>query len=466
MDYFPLFLKLKQQNCLVIGAGTIAAGKIELLIRSGAMVTVIAEIVSPAVAKLKKSHGLIIKVKAFEKTDVQGFQLVIAATNHLTTNQLVADTATEHNIPVNVVDNLALCSFIFPAIIERSPIIVAISSGGASPMLARLLKAKIESIMPSAYGQLAQMAKKFRSQVKEQIPKPEQRRIFWEKVLQGSIAELLFAGKKQAAEKQLKALINNTQSVNNIGEVYLVGAGPGDPDLLTLRALRLMQQADVVLYDRLVSTEILALTRIDSEKIYVGKQRQNHSLPQDSINKLLTTLAKRGKRVVRLKGGDPFIFGRGGEEIETFMEQGINFQVVPGITAALGCASYAGIPLTHRDHAQSCTFVTGHLKKDASDLNWKQLALPNQTIVFYMGLTSLEKICQSLIKHGCSENHPIAIIQQGTTNSQRVLTGTLKSLTQNVLTQEIKAPTIIIVGTVVTLHNKLNWFKGGISDDR
>lgn len=458
MDYFPLFLKIKQQNCLVIGAGAIAAGKIELLIRAGAIVTVIAKVVSPAVTKLKKSPRLIIKIKAFEKIDVQGFQLVISATDNLTTNQLVADTATEHNIPVNVVDNLALCSFIFPAIIERSPIIVAVSSGGASPMLARLLKTKIESMMPSAYGQLAQMAKKFRQQVKEQIPKSEQRRIFWEKVLQGSIAELLFSGKKQAAEERLKALISNTQSMDNIGEVYLVGAGPGDPDLLTLKALRLMQQADVVVYDRLVSTEILALARIDSEKIYVGKQRQNHSLPQNSINKLLTTLAKCGKRVVRLKGGDPFIFGRGGEEIETFMEQGINFQVVPGITAALGCASYAGIPLTHREHAQSCTFVTGHLKKNAGDLNWKQLALPNQTIVFYMGLTSLEKICQSLIKHGCSKNHPIAIIQQGTTHSQRVITGTLKSLTQKALAQEIKPPTIIIVGTVVTVHNKLNWF--------
>ena len=278
-------------------------------------------------------------------------------------------------------------------------------------------------------------------------------------MLQGGIAELVFSGKKQEAEDQLKTRIANTETTDNIGEVYLVGAGPGDPDLLTFRALRLMQQADVVVYDRLVSAEILDLTRRDSEKIYVGKQRQNHSLPQDSINELLASLAKQGKRVVRLKGGDPFIFGRGGEEIETLLQQNINFQVVPGITAASGCATYAGIPLTHRDHAQSCTFVTGHLKDGSIDLNWKQLSTPNQTIVFYMGLSGLEKICQSLINNGCPKEHPIAIIQQGTTTNQRVFTGTLDTLPQHIADKGIKAPTLIIVGTVVTLHDKLNWFK-------
>jgi uroporphyrin-III C-methyltransferase/precorrin-2 dehydrogenase/sirohydrochlorin ferrochelatase len=224
-----------------------------------------------------------------------------------------------------------------------------------------------------------------------------------------------------------------------------------------------MQQADVVVYDRLVTAEILDLTRRDSEKIYVGKQRQNHSLPQQSINVLLASLAKKGKRVVRLKGGDPFIFGRGGEEIETLMSENINFQVVPGITAASGCATYAGIPLTHRDHAQSCTFVTGHLKDDTVNLNWQQLSTPNQTIVFYMGLTGLVKICQSLVENGLPKQHPIAIIQQGTTVNQRVLTGTLESLPQKVINKRIKAPTLIIVGTVVTLHDKLNWFKTGQS---
>ena len=325
MDYFPLFLNLKAQNCLVIGAGEIAARKIELLARSGAVITVIANKISSAVINMQNSHHLIVKEKSVEKSDLEGFRLIVSATNNSDTNQLVAKTASELNILVNVVDNPALCSFIFPAIIDRSPVIAAVSSGGASPVLARLLRAKIETTIPPAFGKLAQLAEKFRNQVKEQIKLPAQRRIFWETVLQGRIAELVFSGKRQQAEKQLKELISKTETMDSIGEVYLVGAGPGDPDLLTFRALRLMQQADVIVYDRLVSAEILDLARRDSEKIYVGKQKYNHSLPQDSINELLVTLAKNGKKVVRLKGGDPFIFGRGGEEIETLLQEGIGF---------------------------------------------------------------------------------------------------------------------------------------------
>lgn len=459
MDYFPLFIKLKKQNCLVVGAGTVATRKIDLLSRSDAVITVIAKEISPAIIAMKNTHNLIIKEKEFEKADATGFRLIVSATNCSSTNQLVSKTATELNIPVNVVDNPALCSFIFPAIIDRPPLIAAVSTGGASPVLARLLRAKIESIIPPAFGQLAQLAEKFRDSVKAQIKEPAQRRIFWESILQGRIAELVFSGQQQEAEDQLTKILSNTKANNNVGEVYLVGAGPGDPDLLTFRALRLMQQADVVVYDRLVSPEILDLTRRDSEKIYVGKQRQNHSLPQDSINELLTSLAKKGKRVVRLKGGDPFIFGRGGEEIETLLEENISFQVVPGITAASGCATYAGIPLTHRDHAQSCIFVTGHLKDGTSDLNWKQLSAPNQTVIFYMGLSGLDQICQSLIDNGSSSDHPIALIQQGTTTNQRVFTGTLNTLPSIIADKNVKAPTLIIVGTVVTLHNKLKWFK-------
>jgi len=460
MDYFPLFLKLTDRPCLVIGAGSIAARKIDLLSRAGAAITVIAKDISPTVAEMQKSHHLSINQKTFDQLDVKGFHLVVSATNDSTTNQLVAKSATDLNILVNVVDNPALCSFIFPAIIDRSPIIAAVSSGGAAPVLARLLRAKIESLIPLEFGQLAYLAEKFRAQVKDKIKEPSQRRIFWENVLQGKIAELFFSGNQQKAEDQLKELLINTKNKAITGEVYLVGAGPGNPDLLTFRALRLMQQADVVVYDRLVSAEILDLTRRDSEKIYVGKQRANHSLPQESINDLLLSLAKQGKRVVRLKGGDPFIFGRGGEEIEALLEENIDFQVVPGITAASGCSTYAGIPLTHRDHAQSCTFVTGHLKDGSTDLNWPQLAAPNQTIVFYMGLSGLETICQSLINHGCSKEHPIAIVQQGTTANQRVITGSLETLPQKVIDEKIKAPTLIIVGTVVTLHGKLNWFNG------
>jgi uroporphyrin-III C-methyltransferase/precorrin-2 dehydrogenase/sirohydrochlorin ferrochelatase len=459
MDYFPVFLKLKDQPCLVVGAGEIAARKIELLARAGAKITVIANEISPAVSNLQAAHHLTLLQKPFAPEDLGEFRLVVSATDNAETNHLVAKTASEQNIPVNVVDNPELCSFIFPAIIDRSPIIAAVSSGGAAPVLARLLRAKIETVIPPAYGHLASLADKFRDKVKQHIKIPAQRRIFWENILQGSVAELVFAGKEQEAEQQLEQTLFKQKDNTNLGEVYLVGAGPGAPDLLTFRALRLMQQADVVVYDRLVSPEILDLTRRDAERIYVGKQRQNHALPQESINTLLADLAKAGKRVVRLKGGDPFIFGRGGEEIETLMQQGIHFQVVPGITAASGCATYSGIPLTHRDHAQSCTFVTGHLKDNSVNLNWTQLAAPNQTIVIYMGLAGLEKVCESLIAHGSPKDLPIAIVQQGTTTHQRVITGTLETLPGKVAREDIKPPTLIIIGTVVSLHDKLNWFQ-------
>ncbi len=466
MDYFPIFVKLSGQNCLVVGGGEIAARKIDLLARAGAKITVIAKQVSPHVRAMEAKHGLAIVQKPFAALDLQGFRLVVSATDNNETNQLVAKTANGLGVLVNVVDNPALCSFIFPAIIDRSPIIAAVSSGGAAPVLARLLRAKIETTIPPAYGKLAQLAEKFRGQVKQHFNDPAQRRIFWENCFQGQVAEQVFVGnEKQAEQALLEALAGQTQAATH-GEVYLIGAGPGAADLLTFRALRLMQQADVVVYDHLVSPEIIDLARRDSEKIYVGKQRQKHTLAQESINTLLADLARSGKRVARLKGGDPFIFGRGGEEIETLMQQGIHFQVVPGVTAASGCAAYAGIPLTHRDHAQSVTFVTGHLKDDSINLNWTQLAAPNQTIVVYMGLVGLEKICQSLIAHGSPENLPVALIQQGTTTTQRVITATLATLPEIIAKQAIMPPTLIIIGTVVALHNKLQWFNGGEGQGR
>lgn len=459
MDYFPLFIKLKDQPCLVIGAGEIAARKIALLARAGAAITVIAREFSEAVLTMQHELNLTLLQKYFESGDVTGFKLVVSATDNQQTNEKVAEAAKSLDIPVNVVDTPALCSFIFPAIIDRDPIIAAVSSGGASPVLARLLRAKIESSIPAAYGTLAQFVEKFRSDVKKRIQLPALRRIFWEQVLQGKVAELIFSGQIQQAEQQIQQdLLESAKQTSAKGEVYLVGAGPGDPDLLTFRALRLMQQADVVVYDRLVAPAILDLVRRDAQRIYVGKQRDNHSMPQDRINILLADLAKEGKRVVRLKGGDPFIFGRGGEEIATLMEQGIAFQVVPGITAASGCSSYAGIPLTHRDHAQSCIFVTGHLKDGSIDLNWTQLAAPNQTVVIYMGLVGLPAICSALMAHGAPEDLPIALVEQGATARQRVITGTLLTLPKIVKGLQIKPPTLMIIGTVVNLRKQLHWF--------
>ena len=460
MDYLPIFLKLTGQACLVVGGGEVALRKVATLLRAGAQVAVL----SPALCKTLQEHWGRGEVrwleKTFEEADVEGFKLVVSATDRNEVNVAVASAARAHNIPVNVVDAPALCSFIFPAIIDRSPVVAAVSSSGASPVLARLVKARLEALIPPGYGRLARFVERFRAEAKGKIADADRRRHFWEKVLQGPVVESVLAGREAMAEQQLREILDAGSSLASAkGMVSLVGAGPGDPDLLTLRAFRLIQEADVVVYDRLVSAEIMSMVRKDAETIYAGKQRSAHSLPQDQINRLLADLAKAGKRVVRLKGGDPFIFGRGGEEIETLMEEGIPFQVVPGITAASGCSAYAGIPLTHRDYAQSCTFVTGHLQSGTvSDLDWRSLATPRQTLVIYMGLQGLPQICSQLIAHGCSPDLPAALIQQGTTQAQRVFTGTLASLPELVARTPIKAPTLAIIGEVVRLHDKLAWF--------
>ncbi|UCC56207.1 MAG: uroporphyrinogen-III C-methyltransferase, partial [Gammaproteobacteria bacterium] len=372
MRYLPIFMKLAGRPALVVGGGGVAARKVNLLRRAGAVITVIAPHLCDELAKLEHDENVRFLHREFQDEDVNGVALIIAATDDQSVNQNVSDLAQERHIPVNVVDSPEQCSFIVPSIIDRSPVQIAVSTGGSSPVLARLLRAKLESFIPAAYGRLAALVDEYRQRVKDRFADPVQRRYFWESVLQGRVAELLFADRADEARDALEEAIEDTgDSFNVTGEVYLVGAGPGDPDLLTFRALRLMQQADVVVYDRLVSQPILDMVRRDAELIYAGKARDKHTLSQESINQLLVRLAKEGKRVLRLKGGDPFIFGRGGEEIETLADDGIPFQVVPGITAASGCASYAGIPLTHRDYAQSCTFVTAHLKDGTVDLDWE-----------------------------------------------------------------------------------------------
>ena len=460
MKYLPIFLKLNDRPCLVVGGGKVAARKVALLARSGADITVVAPSLCDTLTALRKQGSIKVVDREFQDGDIDGKVLVIAATDDEKINRQVSAVANGQRIPVNVVDCPELCSFIMPSIIDRAPVQVAVSTGGASPVLARLLRARLESFIPAAYGRLATLVNEFRQQVKDRFPVTGQRRYFWEGVLQGRVAELLFAGRESEARAALQAAIEDTeQSYDSPGEVYLVGAGPGDPDLITFRALRLMQQADVVVYDRLVSQPILDMVRRDAEMIYAGKERNRHTLTQESINQLLVRLAREGKRVLRLKGGDPFIFGRGGEEIETLADEGIPFQVVPGITAASGCASYAGIPLTHRDYAQSCIFVTGHLKDGSTDLDWERLAKPAQTIVIYMGLHGIDEISRELVSHGLKKDTPVALVQQGTTRNQRVFVETLESLPDLVAREEIKPPTIIIVGDVVKLREKLHWYK-------
>ncbi|MDM9650789.1 siroheme synthase CysG [Pseudomonas mendocina] len=457
MQFLPLFHKLQDRPVLVIGGGEVALRKARLLSDAGAVLRVVAPEIRSELQELAGPGGIFLR--GYASSDLQGVALVIAATDDVPLNAQISAEAQALGIPVNVVDAPALCSVIFPAIVDRSPLIVAVSSGGDAPVLARLIRAKIETWIPATYGQLANLGKRFRERVKQLFPDVQQRRVFWEDVFQGQIAESVFAGKPEEGERLLEERLAGA-APRALGEVYLVGAGPGDPDLLTFRALRLMQQADVVLYDRLVAPAIIELCRRDAERIYVGKRRADHAVPQEQINQLLIDLARQGKRVLRLKGGDPFIFGRGGEEIEQLAAEDIPFQVVPGITAASGCAAYAGIPLTHRDHAQSVRFVTGHLKDGSRNLPWKDLVAPGQTLVFYMGLVGLSDICEQLIAHGRSGATPAALVQQGTTQNQRVFTGTLETLPQLVAQHEVHAPTLVIVGEVVTLRDKLAWFEG------
>lgn len=462
MEFLPLFFQLHDKPCLIVGGGVVAQRKAILLVKAGARIAVVAQSVCASLEELVLSNGGSVRQGDYVTSDLAGKLLVIAATDDDSLNQRVFEDAQRRQIAVNVVDNPELCSFIFPAIVDRSPIMVAVSSGGRAPVLVRLLRAKIESFIPSAYGKLAKLVGAFREHVKQRFHNTQQRKNFWEQVLQGPIAEAVLAGDDDGAERMLREQLMQSSPSSFQGEVYLVGAGPGDPDLLTFKALRLIQKADVVLYDRLVAEPIVDLARRDAERIYVGKSRSNHSVPQQDINQLLVTLAKQGKRVLRLKGGDPFIFGRGGEEIEQLAQHNIPFQVVPGITAASGCAAYAGIPLTHRDYAQSVRFVTGHLKNDSTDLPWEELVHKQQTVVFYMGLVGLPQICRQLIAHGRSKDTPIALIQQGTTKKQRVIISTLADMPEEITKTQVKAPTLIIVGEVVTLSNKLRWFSSKV----
>jgi uroporphyrin-III C-methyltransferase / precorrin-2 dehydrogenase / sirohydrochlorin ferrochelatase len=461
MDSLPLFHRIRGADCVLVGAGRVAARKLELLLAAGARLKVVAPACTAEFERLAAAERLVLVRRRFRAGDLDRAVLAVAATSDPAVNRAVSRAARARGIPVNVVDRPELCTVTFPAVVDRDPVCVAIGTGGSSPVLARLLRTRLEALLPARTGELARLAREFRALVRERLPDQAARRAFWEQILQGRVAELVYAGRPRAARRQLQAQLDGIANPPAAqGEVYLVGAGPGDPDLLTLRALRLMQQADVVLYDRLVSEPVLALVRRDAERIYVGKRAGRHELAQGDINARLVEYARAGRRVLRLKGGDPFIFGRGGEEIEQLAAAGIPFQVVPGITAAAGCASYAGIPLTHRDHAQAVRFQTGHRRGDRVDLDWEALARPGQTLVFYMPLEGLGIICAQLIGQGLPASLPAALIERGTRPEQRVFTGTLATLPDQVARAEVHAPTLLIVGEVVRLRDRLAWFEG------
>ena len=465
MQALPIFFNVKNRHCVVIGGGDVAMRKVSMLLKASAAITLYSPEICHELEDLVSTEKIKYVQTNFKPNQLHGACMVIAATDDEAVNMTVSVAAKAQNIPVNVVDAPDLCTFTMGSIIDRSPVVIAISSEGNAPVLARYIRAKIETMLPATYGRIADIAGEFRDQVKAKFATTQARRIFWEGVLQGSFVERVLSGQEQAAREQLADLINDADANKNQGEVFLVGGGPGDPDLLTFRALRLMQQCDVCVYDKLVSPEVMELVRRDAELIFVGKSRDQHTMPQEEINELLAKLALQGKRVLRVKGGDPFIFGRGGEEIETLMQHGVPFQVVPGITAANGVSSYAGIPLTHRDYAQACLFITGHLRaKDNTkeltvDLDWLAMARPKQTVVIYMGLVGLNQICAQLIAHGVSPHMPAAVVQQGTTQRQKVVTGTLFDLADKVEAAKLKPPSLIIVGEVVKLRETLNWFK-------
>jgi uroporphyrin-III C-methyltransferase / precorrin-2 dehydrogenase / sirohydrochlorin ferrochelatase len=463
MDYFPIFIRLAKEPVVVVGGGEVAARKIDLLLRAGASVTVVAPELIPSLTE-QVAAGLISHIAAeFHPDHLVGARLAIGATDKRSVNAWVAHHAERLNIPVNVVDDRELSRFIVPAIVDRSPVIIAVGSSGDAPVLTRRLRERLESLVPQRLGALAKLAGKLRPLVKAKLEEPSARRRFWEKFFDGPLAADVLAGREQADAESVERRFTDTLSQPSVakdtaGEVILVGAGPGDPGLLTLRALRALQNADVVLYDRLVSAEVLDLARRDAERIYVGKAAGNAHVSQEGINDLLVKLALQGKRVCRLKGGDPFIFGRGGEELEVLAAAGIRFEVVPGVTAAAGCAAYAGIPLTHRDHAQALTFVTGHCKGETSNVDWELVSRPNQTAVFYMGLGHLETIVGQLRAHGVPAERAAAVVEQGTSARQRVITGTLTTLPGLVKEAGIESPALLIVGEVTRLHETLRWF--------
>ena len=456
MDIFPISLKLQQQPCLIVGGGHIAYRKAVLLHKAGAVIHVIAPDIDANLLQLvEESQGQYIQALYPAQIQLNDYRLVIAATDDYAVNTQVFEDCEALKILVNSVDDPPHCRFMVPAIVDRSPLVISVASNGTSPVLSRQIRTQLETSIPHGMGKLAEFSGKWRAAVKAKISNPDERRVFWEDLYASSLKEQVFHDNLVEADRLIEQALAEWKTPK--GEVYLVGAGPGDPELLTLKALRLMQQADVVIYDRLVSPAIMELCRRDATKIYVGKARSNHAVPQEGINALLVEYASKGQRVCRLKGGDPFIFGRGGEEIQELFASGVPFQVVPGITAASGCSAYAGIPLTHRDYAQSVRFLTGHLKEGSPELPWDELVYQNQTLVLYMGLVGLEKICEKLIEHGQRPDMPVALISKGTTPEQKVLVGTLADIASKVEENHIQAPTLTIIGDVVSLREQLQW---------
>lgn len=449
MSHFPIFMTMKDRPVLVVGGDVLAARKVRLLEKASAQIQVMAmELCCELEEKATSGTLTWIKAELPEKIS-ENYSFIVSATNDLKLDQAVSEISRAANIPVNVVDRPTLSDFIFPAIIDRSPILVAVSSSGTAPVLARRIRGQIEAILPANIGQLAELAEKFRGAVKSLIPTEMMRKNFWEKYFDGDSAKQFLSGDESSAHEALFTAVNDASNGKTPeGKVLLVGAGPGDPDLLTMKAFRALQNADLIVTDRLVDDRILDLARRDAERLYVGKEKGNHTVPQSVINRVIANAAKEGQTVVRLKGGDPFIFGRGGEEMSYLQKKNITVEIVPGITAATGAAAAANFPLTHRDHATSVAFVTGHVKEGGDEPDWDHLASSKQTLVFYMGLENAGRISAKLMQAGLSPNIPTAIIENATRPNQRVIKGSLAGLEAMTLAHAIESPSLLVIGEV------------------
>ena len=462
MDYFPVFMDLRGQEVLVVGGGAVGERKIRLLIKAGAKVKVVAEHLSENVAAWRSAGQIRFLSSQYESSQLQGSRLVFAATDDRALNRRVYSDSETRGIPVNVVDDSEYCRFISPAVVDRSPVQIAISTGGASPVLARLLRTKIERLLPRGLGRVASALHELRREVKSRLPL-EARRRFWESLIDWRRLQQWSTGSGAAVRGQVRLALEQDAKQLRQGVVYLVGAGPGNPDLLTLRAQDVLSSADVILHDRLVSDEILDLARRDADRIYVGKEAGNHHRRQDEIHRIMLAEAARGRSVVRLKGGDAFVFGRGGEELEVLQKAGVPYEVVPGITAAMGCAAYAGIPLTHRDHAQTLTFLTGHLSPDKAaagqNTEWSNVAGEGRTAVVYMGIGQAAAIRRGILEAGISPDLPVALIEDGSRDSQRVLHGTVKEIPKLAAGSRKGHPGLLVIGQVAALGGTLGWFQ-------
>ncbi|HEY6620066.1 MAG TPA: siroheme synthase CysG [Steroidobacteraceae bacterium] len=459
MNYFPAFFDLAAQKVLIVGGGEVALRKLTLLERCGAKITVVAAEVLPELRERAAAGRITTVIREFVPDDLDGARLVIVATSRRAVNRWIAALSEARGIPVNVVDDREASRFIVPALIDRAPVLVAISTGGTSPVLARRLRERLEALIPKRLGELSLWLQVLRRSVRRRLRDTGARRRYFEQIVDGAAARRYVAGDTHGAQSLAQQLLaQSASSPRESGEVTLVGAGPGDPELLTLKALRALQDADVILHDRLVPQAVLDMARRDARRICVGKAAGSIGRTQAEINALLIEHAAQGMRVVRLKGGDPFIFGRGGEELEALQQAQIRFSVIPGITAAAGCAAYAGIPLTHRDHAHSVTFVTGHQDSDGREPDYRALAKPGITAVFYMGLARVEHIAAQFLRHGAPKTLPAALIAQGTLENQRVVTGTLATIAEAATRACLESPTLLVVGEVASLHDSLAWF--------